>query len=587
MPRTYLWRARLLILLFCGCGASAYGQPAASVNIEDLRHALLDGRAEYVLSAAEVTLEEARARRFQQLRREDINRGITAQTVWVRVRLENPGAEPKTWVLHHETSYLDNITVHAADNDGSVTETRLSDRRPFSERPVAYRKLAYAHTTPSGGHTDLYLRLSFDKADSMTLRFHLWERDRFNAAVAEENLVHGAYYGIMLALMIIALAGALVMRSAIYFYYLAFLATNALLWAILSGYAYQYLWPQSVFWHNEGFHVFFLLFPLATLQFSKAFLKTRLCCPRIHPWLSGLQLVMLAGIALRFAGLYLPVLIISFAALSVLVLLPLLGWLAYREGLRYARWYSAAWLVYSAGLVVSVLSAGTELLSWGMTPLAYAQAASLLEAMLLLAALAERLKHWDVDRQEALRLANYDSLTGLGNRRLLTQSLGVFTERFARNGLSVYLLMIDLDHFKRINDEYGHDAGDAVLCAFARLLQRSSRAQDVCVRYGGEEFAVLFQAATVDNALRVAERIRTAFAETATEYRGQSIPHTLSSGLALVLSEREELNAREMMARADAALYSAKSAGRNRTRMYEPGAPEPVPSTPAEPEVSA
>lgn len=385
-----------------------------------------------------------------------------------------------------------------------------------------------------------------------------------------EYLIHGAYFGVMLALLIIALIFATLMKQMLYVHYALFLASSTLMWGMLNGFEYQYLWPQSVYWHNEGFHIVFLLVPITALQFSKGFLKINQYSPRVHRILTSLQLLMLAGIALRFLGLYEPVLYLSFSALSILMLLPLLGLLAYGQGLRYARWYTLAWVIYALGLVLSVLSASSDVFSWGMQALAYAQVGSLLEAMLLLLALGERLTGWDRDRLSALEMANHDALTGLGNRRLLAQALENVRDRFIRTGMPVFLLLIDLDHFKDINDTYGHEAGDQVLREMAHLLTGISRPDDVCVRYGGEEFAVLFQAPSMSAALAVTERIRTKFEEEPTIYKGQHIHHTLSAGLSQLPAEKKNLSTDQSIGQADMALYWAKKAGRNQTAAFDP-----------------
>ena len=562
----------MVLLLAVSMGVFAQDGGLPVLEIDDLEHERLRAPVEYLQTTADATFEEVRGRTFQPLEGAAINQGITGAAFWLRMRLANPDTErASVWVLHHESSYLDHFHVHYADAGGPFRVERLSDRQPFAERPIDYRRLAFTHRTPAGSHTDIYLRLGYERPDSMSLNVHLWEEERFRHMVMHENLAHGAYFGAMLVLFAFAIAAGTLLRQMTYFHYAAFLLASGLMWATINGFSFQYLWPRSVFWHNEGFHIIYLLVAITALQFSKSFLQTARLMPYLHHGVTALQALMAAGIAARFAGFYVEVLYLSYAALSILALLPLLAWLAFRRGLQYVRWYALAWTVYAAGLVVGVLSAATGMFTWGMeSPLIYAQGAGVLEAVLLLVALGERLLSWDADRRQALRLANQDPLTGLGNRRLLTQSYQVFTERFLQTGEPVFLLMIDLDHFKRVNDTYGHEAGDRVLRQMGRLLRRTSRSGDICIRYGGEEFAVLLQAPRLDDAQRIAERIREEFARNPTRHQGAWIQHTLSAGLTAVLSAREELTAPEMMRRADAALYQAKAAGRNRVTVYLP-----------------
>ena len=499
----------------------------------------------------------------------DSNQGISDARYWLRFRLVNDGNNDRSWVIQHETSYLDNLVVHYRDSDGDWQRRRLSDRQPFASRQVDFGKLSFRHTTPAGGATTVYLQLYFDRADALSLNFHLHDSESFREAVQSTYLVYGGYYGALLVFIAMAVIGALVLRRASPLFYALFLCATAFKWSLFNGVGFQYLWPSSVFIQNEGFHIAFLLFVASALQFSRVFLKTRDYLPGTDRAITLFQGVVAVGIALRILGFYEPVLHLAFAALALLaLLLPVAGWRAWRKGLQYARWYTLAWIVYSAGLLLSLASAYTELLPGGMQALSYLQVASLFEVLLLMVAMAERVLSLERDRREAVVLANQDTLTQLGNRRFLQVQYEQFKERFARNRVPVFLIMIDLDYFKQVNDRYGHEAGDVVLKHMADLLRQHSRHEDVCVRYGGEEFAILLQAVNVDAARDVAERIRTAFAGTPTTYEGENIDHTLSAGIAPVISGDGMLSVREMMARADAALYESKASGRNRTVVH-------------------
>ncbi len=559
-----------LSVLFAGVsvGDTRSAEPSA-LDISNLEYQPLRAPATFWVTSEDLAPGVLPYESFQPLTSDEVNRGITGDYHWIRVRLSNAdGEQDRTWVLHHETSYLDELQVHYADNDQPPQTKTLSDRVPFHERPLNHRTLAFEHTTPAGGHTNLWLRLNFHKADTLTLNIGLSDAEVFHDSARLENLIYGGYYGLMATLLVIAVIFALILRQWVYLHYAAFLFFSILMWALLNGFAFQYLWPQSVFWHNEGFHIIYLLMAFTALQFSAGFLKTRIQFPRIHCFIRIAQGVMLLGILLRLAGVYVPVLTLSFLALSVLVLLAPLGFMAYRKGLRYARWYAIAWAVYGIGLVLSVLSAWTSLFSWGMSPLDFAQAGGALEALFLLIALGERLVSWDRDRRLALEVANQDPLTKLGNRRALEEAFGEFQDRFVVQNIPVFLIMIDLDHFKEINDRYGHDAGDEVLVYAGRVIRNASRPQDVCTRFGGEEFAILLQAPSIRQAWEVAERIRIEFAATPTTYHGQVIEHTLTAGITPVM-KGQLLTRTEIIRQADRALYAAKEAGRNQTCIFD------------------
>ncbi|ART59176.1 GGDEF domain-containing protein [Acidovorax carolinensis] len=157
-------------------------------------------------------------------------------------------------------------------------------------------------------------------------------------------------------------------------------------------------------------------------------------------------------------------------------------------------------------------------------------------------------------------MATTDALTGVANRRAFDHSLQLELAIVERRGTPLSLLMLDVDHFKRINDTYGHEAGDKVLVAIAQLLGGCARVIDVVARVGGEEFAVILPNTDAGGAHEVAERMRSAVARS--NWLGQ--PTTVSIGAA-TLHDKED--AASLYARADAALYAAKTAGRDRVAM--------------------
>lgn len=164
--------------------------------------------------------------------------------------------------------------------------------------------------------------------------------------------------------------------------------------------------------------------------------------------------------------------------------------------------------------------------------------------------------------RQLLDLADRDYLTGVANRRAFTDLARVEIQRARRHRRHLSILLIDADHFKRINDVHGHLAGDAVLIALAKTLEAGARREDIVGRIGGEEFAVLLPETALPQAREVAERLRRAMAGHPIPAHGKSIDVTISIGMASVpLDVADPLVA--AMATADSMLYKAKEAGRN------------------------
>jgi len=178
-----------------------------------------------------------------------------------------------------------------------------------------------------------------------------------------------------------------------------------------------------------------------------------------------------------------------------------------------------------------------------------------------LATAKTRLEEQAVEIEAHISRSLTDPLTGLPNRREFNERLEERMSAWNRRGEVFSLLMLDVDFFKKLNDEHGHLAGDQVLAAIGRTLRGAVRREDVVARYGGEEFAILLPATTLQQARVVAEKVRDAVARLVVQHDRQNIAVTISSGLAMIEPGDD---AESLINRADGALYAAKAAGRNR-----------------------
>jgi len=194
--------------------------------------------------------------------------------------------------------------------------------------------------------------------------------------------------------------------------------------------------------------------------------------------------------------------------------------------------------------------------------------------------LHERIAHLSKDNLELImknrvlaEVSARDALTGLYNRWFVIEKIESEINRSLRHGSSMALLMIDLDHFKDVNDTYGHTAGDEVLRDVARVLKESCRVYDVPGRYGGEEFCVVLPETTLHSTPTVAERIRQRLEQNAREIGGASVIVTASIGIAGVEGDGTDpvLSPGMLIERADRALYSAKNHGRNCVAVWDSG----------------
>ncbi|NCO57887.1 MAG: GGDEF domain-containing protein [Nitrospirae bacterium CG18_big_fil_WC_8_21_14_2_50_70_55] len=172
-------------------------------------------------------------------------------------------------------------------------------------------------------------------------------------------------------------------------------------------------------------------------------------------------------------------------------------------------------------------------------------------------------------RLEAISVT--DELTGMYNRRYFFERLAEYLRAARRHRLPLSLMMIDIDHFKRVNDTYGHPAGDRVLRTIAELIRSGLRASDISARYGGEEFVILLPYTDETEALRLAHRLLTTVSSHPFALPPEAGPITISIGLSR-LDVEHPVSGEALIARADGALYQAKHGGRNRVALADAAA---------------
>ena len=292
--------------------------------------------------------------------------------------------------------------------------------------------------------------------------------------------------------------------------------------------------------------------------------------------MTGLSLAGLAFFIVGYDSVTMRILIYSVAqSLPLALTLKLL--LTRRDGRDHPGARLAAIVTVAIITIYAVRVAGNLLhvgVGFSFTHFTPVQAVMFLLLMFLSMALnfGFLLMAMDRLRNDVAELALLDELTGVGNRRLLSQRLAEECTRSERSGQPFALLVIDLDGFKAINDTHGHAAGDACLQHFTVMAQTRLRAGDMLARTGGDEFCIVLPASTLNDGAMIARRILQVCQADAEACVGADIPIALSIGVAQWTTETGRFPDR-LVAAADAALYTAKKAGKNRHAIYDPSPP--------------
>ena len=381
-------------------------------------------------------------------------------------------------------------------------------------------------------------------------------------------------FGALLAVSIAALLIWFVLSDRIFILYAAFFTLQALYIVYLSGQGFEWPWlawarPLT----SHAWNVPVALSGAVACLFVREITELKHVSPRVYTsfqWLAAAFVLLAASNVAKIIGLANVVssignLLFLFTALFTLIV----AFLAWRRGIRAAGWFLLAWGLLEASTIASavrLLMADDEhaerLLYFGL-PLSMVAA-----AILIALGVADRLRDQRVALSDAERRAQTDALTGVLNRRSLIERLEAACLRARARNLPISLLFIDLDHFKDINDSYGHAAGDACLRAIVDPIQSELRQSDVIGRYGGEEFVVILSSADTAAAHPIAERILGRVASIRVE--GFRVPIQLTCSIGVAGSDMLGVWDEQLIARADAAVYAAKSAGRNRVQVAPP-----------------
>jgi diguanylate cyclase (GGDEF)-like protein len=401
----------------------------------------------------------------------------------------------------------------------------------------------------------------------------------FSAAALEDTLrpaaVHARIialaFGALMAMALSTLLVRFVLTDRLYPLYGTLFSLQALYLAYFSGEGFH--WP--ILWHARPLSTYAWNVPVALSAaaaslFVREFANLRLFSPRVYRafgWLAVAFAVLAASNVLRAFGLaWLVASVGNLMFLGSAAFTLTVSFLAWRGGIRAAGWFLVAWSLLCAFQIATAVyllygraDNAQGLLYYGLAP-------SMVAAAVLIAlGTSDRVRQQTLALTDAERRAQTDPLTGVLNRRSLIERLDAGCMRAKARGLPISVLFIDLDHFKQINDSYGHAAGDACLAAIIPPIHAELRQSDIIGRYGGEEFVVILSGADAAAAHPIAERICRRVAEVHVDGFGTPIHLTCSIGVAA--SDTLGVWGQHLIAHADAAQYAAKRSGRNQVQL--------------------
>lgn len=598
----------ICLLLLCLCPTTGWSKIPHLMHLLPTQHEYDVGSASeyYKDPDGKLTIDEVIKRHdtlpWRPVKATHQSFGFTDAAYWFHFDILDEDQDIHRILLEIHYPLLDWVNIYLV-TDGKVFQSRrLGDSLPFADRPLAYRSFLLPMNFPEGKHVAVYVRVRTEGA--MQVPILLWHEHMFYPHEQKELLIHGLYFGAIAVFALYNLFLFFSVREAAYLYYVLYMVTFALFQASLSGLGYQHLWPHAVRFQHYSIPLFMILGIFFALRFSHHFLELKRNCPK------GIYLVRAISIlapVLLLSLFWLPYALVTQAGLLLTIvtasLLLVLSFSVWRKGQPEAGNFLLAWSVFLLAVIISSLD------KLGVTHLGFVsnsilQLGVVVQISLLSLTLAIRINKekrqrieaqqqtLQVQQQANIRLehevqertleleqameeleqancrldaiSRTDGLTGLKNRRFCDEELERQFRNAVRNHSPLSLAMLDIDLFKRINDEYGHPVGDDFLRLIAAtIMAEVRRPLDSACRYGGEEFLLILPDTPREGATTVAECIRQAVESLQHKIGDQIVPITISIGVATLTPGKYD-QAERLLQFADEALYQAKAQGRNR-----------------------
>ncbi len=554
----------------------------------------------------EVAVADKRFRRYEGA---NPNFGYSTSNFWLRFAAARQPESAGPWYLRVEYPPLDRAELYwRVEGDRSrFAHMALGDSLPFGAREIMDPHYYFPLALGPGESNVFYLLVRTDGA--VTVPMSLLSQETMDRDRGQMRIILGLFFGTLLALALYHLLLFATMRDLSYLLFSGFVLISTLAFFSFNGLAYEYLWPDAVWWNDRAPFMLALLSVGAFALFTRNFFAVRRLAPRLDGALIALSAIAGVAALLALGAISFRAAARLFAVLGIVSALAILaaGFICLRRGDRTARWFLLAWAVMMLGLasyglrtlgalsgsVIGIygfqigVGIGFLLLSVALAhrinivmrgklqPNAGTSAAELHIAndtdssvqvqLVELNQLNRKLQDEISERRRAedalFEMAHHDALTGLPNRLLLSDRFQIAAAQANRSGRELALLMLDLDDFKQVNDTLGHNIGDALLVKVAEEIENSVRASDTVARFGGDEFVVLLgNMIDSDEAAHVAEKIIKSLAEVRRIKRHEL---RVASSIGIALYPQDGLDMTALLKCADIAMYRAKRAGGN------------------------
>jgi len=551
---------RLLIALFCII------VELSAQNLVDLNVSYLELQTNE--SSLDEVVKKSEQKQFRPLQKGHTKFGFTNHIFWLQVDINNTTQKEYSKVLEMLYPLLDYIEIYEYKDGVLDLKKELGDLR-IADTNAQMPNPSYMFTLLPKEQKSFFIKVR--SKGSINIDLELKDYDTYHQANLFKSRISFFYFGAVFIMLIYNMIIYIMIKNKSFLYYVLMHVSFFIFSLSLTGVAALLLWPQTPQINNYSVIVGMTLTGIFAILFVIKFLELKKIAPVVHKFLSLYLLVFFVSFVAIFLFDYnIMIKIESLLSLTICAILLIISLYVY---LRYkkinALYFFLAWSFFLIGVII------THLGNIGLLPsttLTYysSQIGSFLELVLLSLALASyytKLQNEHVKmsykNQELDKLSNIDPLTNAYNRRYFYNHVTTVLKDLKNKEADLCLLMLDLDHFKLVNDKYGHDAGDKVLQSFANTCRENIRTSDIFVRFGGEEFLLFLPYTQVQNSISIAEKIN----ELTRDIFIESVP-----GLNLSVSIGISYNVydiNDLVQQADIAMYHTKERGRDGYQVYK------------------
>ena len=534
-----------------------------------------------------ITIDQIRKQAFKFETKKITTYGASSSTWWIRLQVHNSQAENLTWSIKFLFGLFDNMEMWQYSGEKLLSHDIKGDHHidpkitPFNERTV------FTFDTKANEYNTIYFKIFHNQVGVIELFNTIWTQDELKVNLEIYNLLVVSICTALFVLLFYNLFIYFVLNNKVYFWYILYLVGLMIILITFNQVGSHFIWNNWFFIEDNMPFIGFVLTNVSFLMFTRIFLETKQRLKRVDTFLVIL-------IILEFLGLFFALIDYRLQAIQLISLIafsfcffPLFGlYLWKKKGFIIARGYTLATLILSITATITILRF-TEFLPTNEVIFWIGRFGFVLEGILLSIVLADRLniiensykkvqeqithklesqvKQRTFELEEAIkcaeRLARKDVLTGIWNRRAFIEMSEKLILDSKRHNIPLSIIMIDIDHFKSVNDKYGHEGGDIVLREFSKNIDQQTRENDIFARIGGEEFVMVLPHTHFINATQKAESLRKCIEERAINIEEKTLNITASMGVAEFNAEEDSLDT--LLARADKAMYYIKSHGRN------------------------